>query len=257
MSLRRSAALARHEFRVLRTDPSTPIFLILVPLLMMAFMKPLFRLALVGEGIGGANGSEQAVPGLAVMFAAFFVGFVGFSFFRDHGWGMWERLRASPAGAVDIMVGKVVPPLVVSLLQLATLFVIGGALFDLEIRGSAWAVAVVCAALAVCLLAFGVAMTALSRTAQQLNALGSLGGFIFAALGGSLVPMAVMPEWAQHAAPATPTYWAMRGFRSVIIEGGGMGDVALPALVLMGFTALFVIVASVKFRFEQTKVYWG
>lgn len=71
-------------------------------------------------------------------------------------------------------------------------------------------------------------MTAISRTAQQLNAIGSLGGFVFAALGGSLVPTAVMPAWAQHMGPATPTDWAMRGFRSVIIGGGGMGDVLSP-----------------------------
>jgi ABC-2 type transport system permease protein len=257
VSLRRSAALARHEFRVLRTDPSTPIFLILMPLLMMAFMKPLFRLALVGEGVAGANGSEQAVPGLAVMFAAFFVGFIGFSFFRDHGWGMWERLRASSASSFEIMIGKVLPPLAVSLAQIATLFIVGGLIFDLRIRGSIAAVAVVCVALSVCLLAFGIAMTAVTRTAQQLNALGSLGGFIFAALGGSLVPIAVMPAWAQHAGPATPTYWAMRGFRSVIIGGGGMGDVLLPAVVLAGFTVLFVAVAALKFRFEESKVYWG
>ena len=71
MSPRRSAAIARHEFRVLIDDPSIIVLLLGMPLLMMAFMKPLFRLSLAAEGFSGANGADQAVPGMAVMFAAF------------------------------------------------------------------------------------------------------------------------------------------------------------------------------------------
>jgi hypothetical protein len=39
VSLRASLAIIRHEFRVMFTDPSTLLFLLIMPLLMVALMR--------------------------------------------------------------------------------------------------------------------------------------------------------------------------------------------------------------------------
>lgn len=257
MSPRRSAAIAKHEFRILKDDPSTVMFLLVMPLIMMAFLKPVFRLALNSEGFSGANGAEHAVPGMAVMFVAFSAGYIGFGFFREHGWGTWERLRASQASSLDIMAGKLAPNLLIFTAQLLLLFLAGIVLFDLVITGSAAALVAVSIALVLCLLAFGMALTAYSRTAQQLNAFGSIGSMLLITLGGALAPLAVMPGWAQAVAPLTPTYWAMEAYRSVILEEGGLSDVALPIVILLAFGAVLAVIAALKFRFEETKIYYG
>ena len=255
--LRRSRALAAHEFRIAFADPSALIFLLVMPLLMMAFMKPLFRLSLAAEGVAGANGSEQAVPGMAVMFAAFGAGFAGFSFFREHGWGTWERLRASAASPMEIVGGKLVPPLAVSVLQILLLFVLGVVLFGLAIPGSMVGLVMVAIALALSLVAFGVAITAVSSTIQQLNVFANLGGMVFATLGGALTPLSVMPDWVETVAPATPTFWAMEGFRAVILDGAGVLDVLPEVVALVAFAAGFGAIAVTRFRFDETKVYYG
>lgn len=257
MSWRASAAIARHELRILRTDPSTAIFLVVMPLGMAALMQGLFAGALQAQGVTNATGAEFAVPGMAVSFAAFGVGYAGFAFFRDHGWGTWDRLRATPAGSLDILAGKVLPAVGVTIAQVGLLLVLGGPLFGLQVTGSWWALAILVVVLALCLNAFGVAVTAVARTSQQLNALGSIGGMALAMFGGSFVPYSAMPGWAQTIAPAMPTYWAMRGFRSVILESGGMADVVLPSLVMLAIGAAFAILAATRFRFEDTKVYYG
>jgi preprotein translocase subunit Sss1 len=59
-------------------DPGSLISLTLMPLVMMAFLKPLARLALTNEN-PGANGSEYTVPAMTTLFAFFLVGFVGFA----------------------------------------------------------------------------------------------------------------------------------------------------------------------------------
>lgn len=257
MSPSRSAAIARHEFRVMFDDPSTLVFLVGMPLLMMAFMKPLFELSLVAEGFVGANGAEQAVPGMAAMFAGFSAGFAGFSFFREHGWATWERLRASAASTVEIMTGKLLPTFVVAAVQLLGLFALGVVLFDLEISGSVVALTVVSVALSLALLSFGVAVTALSRTSQQLNAFVNVGGLVFATLGGALTPLSVMPGWVQDIAPITPTYWAMESYRTILLEAGGLDDIVGNAVVMVLFAAGFATIAVTKFRFEDSKIYWG
>ncbi len=233
MSLRNSYAILRHELRVMWTDPSTVIFVVAMPLVMVALMKQLFATALRAEGFGNANGSEFAVPAMAVGFAAFGVGYAGFTFFRDHGWGTWDRLRATPASSVDIMVGKVLPTVGVMFVQLGLLFVLGGPLFGLEVTG------------------------AVTRTMNQLSAVGSVGGMAMAMLGGAWVPVATMPGWAQAVAPFLPTYWAMQGFRGVILEGKGVPGVIVPVLVMAGFGLLYTVIAAARFRFEDTKVYFG
>lgn len=257
MSPRTSGAIIRHEFRVMLTDPSTVVFVVMMPLLMTALMKRLFAAALTSEGFAGANGSEFAVPGMAVGFAAFGVAFAGFSFFRDHGWGTWDRLRATQATSVELIAGKVVPTVAVTLAQLGLLFALGGPLFDLRVTGSVLALAPVVVVLALSLTTFGMAVTAVARTMQQLNAIGSVGGFAMAMIGGAWVPVSSMPGWAQAIAPAMPTYWAMEAFRSVILEGGGLADVVTPVLTLVGFGVLFTVLAAARFRFEETKAYYG
>jgi len=256
MSPRASAAIARHEFRVMRTDPATILFVIVMPVVLVALMQRLFQGVLTAEGVVGATGAEFAVPGMAVSFVAFNAGYTGLTFFRDHGWGTWERLRAT-ASPGDILAGKVAPSVALSVAQMLILFGLAVPLFDFHVSGSWLALAVVVLALSLCLNAFGVAITAVSRTSQRLNAISSAGGLVLATMGGAFVPIPAMPGWAQAVAPALPTYWAMRGLRGVILDGGGLGSIALPVAALLGFAALFVVLAAARFRFDETKAYWG
>jgi ABC-2 type transport system permease protein len=82
------------------------------------------------------------------------------------------------------------------------------------------------------------------------------GMVLFGAIGGALVPLSVLPGWARAIAPVTPTYWVMRGFRAVILDGRGLGAVAGPVVVLLSMAALFAVVALRRLRFDETKIAW-
>ena len=257
MPTRASWAIFRHEMRVLLTDPSTAIFVIAMPLLMVALTKELFASSLRAQGYADANGADFGVPGMAVAFAAFGVGYSGFTFFRDHGWGTWDRLRATPASSADILLGKIAPNVIVSIAQLGLLFMLGGPLFGVEVRGSWPALWLLIVVLALALSAFGMLVTAVAKSMNQLNAVGSVGGTALALLGGAWVPVEAMPGWAEAAAPALPTYWAMEGFRGVILDGNGLDQALLPAVLIAGFGVLFTALAGWRFRFEESKSYFG
>jgi ABC-2 type transport system permease protein len=243
--------------KALADDPGSLVFLLLMPLLMMAIMTPLFELSLQAQGFAGANGAEQAVPGMAAMFATFTASFAGFTFFREHGWHTWDRLRASQATTPDIMIGKLTPTLVIAVVQMTALFVLGVILLDLVIAGSLTALAMIVVAFSVAMVSFGMAITALSRTSLQLNTFSNLFGIVFAGIGGALVPIAVLPEWVQSVARFVPTYWAMQGFLDVILQGSGVADVIVPTFALFAFTVVFALIAAFKFRIEETKVYYA
>ena len=257
MSGKRVMAIIRHELRLVGRDPFPVVVLVLFPVLAMLFLKPAFKLALVADGYRGANGSEQVVPGQAVLNAFFIVSMTSFAFFSEYGWNTWERLRASAASSTEIIIGKALPRLAMSLTGFVVIFAIGIPLLDLHSRGPLVAAIPLVVALAICLVMLGVVVTALARTVQQANAFAMVGLVLFGAIGGALVPINVLPAWARTIAPVTPTYWAMRGFRSVILDGTDVSGVLLPVAVLLAMSAVFAVVSLAKFRFDDTKTSWA
>ena len=255
--MRRSLAICRHDLRVMRQDVASLAVMIVMPVVLISFMRPVFKDVIAAAGYEGASGAEHAVPGLTLMFAMFLVSFISFSFFREHQWGTWERLRASPARPIEIMAGKVLPSLGLMLVQMLSLFAIGRLLFGLQVRGSVVGLVVVVFVYALFLVALGVAITSVCKTVNQTNTLINVGAFVLAGVGGAMAPISALPGWIERIAPAVPTYWAMRGLRGVILEGDGLTSVIAPVLVLGAFTAAATALALMRFRFEETKLSWA
>ncbi|MDQ1433857.1 MAG: type transport system permease protein [Actinomycetota bacterium] len=256
-SRRRLGSIVAHELRLARHDPVSILVLLVFPVITIAFLKPAFRPALVEGGFTHANGAEHVVPGQAVMSAFFIVSLVTFSFFSEHGWATWDRLRASRATSFEIIAGKSLPRVAIAIAQLCVLLVAGVLVFGLHIRGNGYALAPLIVTFSVCLVLLGVAVTAVCRTAQEAGAFAYLGMVLFGAIGGAFVPFDLLPAWARAIAPLTPTYWAMRGMRSVVLDGQSLGGVALPCAALAGMSVIFAFVARRRLRFDETKSGWA
>jgi ABC-2 type transport system permease protein len=96
-----------------------------------------------------------------------------------------------------------------------------------------------------------------ARTLQQVNVIANLGSIVIAGLGGALVPLSLLPDWVRTMAPASPAYWAMRGFRSVLLERGGMSDVVLPFVVLGAWSIVFLGLALARLRRADMPLAWA
>lgn len=249
--------VARREVRLLVQDPMPLILLLAVPLAILAFLKPVLFIALIIEGYPGTNGSEQAVPGAAATFSLLLAGLVGLSFFREHGWGIWDRLRASPATAGHILAGKLLPLYGFALVQAAWIFAVGFAVFGLRARGPVIALVVLTVAAAAAHLALGLLVVAFARTIQQVNALANLGAALLAGFGGAIVPAYLLPGWVRAVGPFTPTHWVMRGYRAVILDGRGLDGVWEPSLVLLLFAAALAVAALARLSVEEVKSFWA
>ena len=109
--------------------------LLVFPVITIAFLKPALQPALVQAGYPNATGAEQVVPGQAVMSAFFLVSLVTLAFFAEHGWGTWDRLRASPATSLEIVVGKALPRVAIGIVELVV--VLGAGVRALRLSTSA------------------------------------------------------------------------------------------------------------------------
>jgi ABC-2 type transport system permease protein len=253
----RSVAIARNELRVMRRDPLPLVVLIVMPLVMAPLFATTFRAALIVSGHPHASGADFAIPGQAVQFAFFLAPFTAFLFFREHAWKTWLRLRSSPASSAEIMIGKAAPMLALGLVQILVLLLFGRVVLGLHLHGEAFAVCAVEILYVGCAVAFGIALTALLRTSQQVNAFGFLCATLMAALGGALVPLNTLPAWTRRLAPITPQYWAMRATHDLILDGKPAGSIVAPVVALALFTAVFIAIALRRLRFDDTKIGWS
>jgi ABC-2 type transport system permease protein len=85
----------------------------------------------------------------------------------------------------------------------------------------------------------------------------NLGAMALGGLGGGFVPVESLPDWIEPVAPISPVYWAMKGYRSAILDGGGVGDVLGPLAVLVAFTAVFAGIALWRLELDAPKRTWG
>lgn len=251
-------AVAKLQLRIIKNDPSFLIIMFVMPLVVMPLFKRTMGLSLMASGFEGANGAEQVVPGQVVLFGFFVAGSVGFSLYREHGWKTWDRLRASAAPSWALLLGFALPWFVIHLAYQILLFVVGALALGLRLNGgSPIAAILVMAAYATCLISLLLLLSATFRTVNQLNAFQNVGAMSMGGLGGALVPLEQLPDFAQRIAPITPTYWAMDGHRTVFLEAGGISDVAVPVVVLLAASAVLGLAAMARFRADETKEFFA
>jgi ABC-2 type transport system permease protein len=252
LSFRRSLAIARQDLRVLRRDPFPVVVLVVLPLVLVPFLKPAFHLALTLEPGPDDSGAGQAVPGMAVTFAFFLVGNASNGFFREHAWRTWDRLRAG-AATTEIVLGKLAVPYLQALIQFCLVFGVGAVFLGLQVRGSWPAMIGIALTYSLFLVLLGVLVTAVCRTYVQVYAVTYVGALVFAGFAGALVPHSLLPPWAQALAPLIPAYWAMDGYRAAITGSDG----ALTAIVvLLGFSVVVGTAGVLLLRTDETKIAW-
>lgn len=261
MSLRRTggrtAVLFRQNVALLLRDPAPIVLTTAMPLILIAFLKGTGAAVLQQQGLTGVNGTEVVVPGQVVMWAFFGVAFLATAFFSEHRWGTWDRLRASAARPVEVLLGKMLPSTLLVLVQMSILFAIGVVAFGMEVTGSVAGLGLMVGVSTAFMTALAMLMVATLRTANQVMALVNLSAMVLAGIGGAFAPVEALPGWAQTIAPLSPAYWMIDGFRGVVLEGASLAATLRPAAVVLAITIGVSAVALWRFRFTDEKVWEG
>ncbi len=253
-----TAAVSRLQLRLLMRDPVFLIVMFGMPLAIMPLMRETMGLALGASGYAGADGAEQVVPGQMILFGFFVAGSTAFSLFREHGWRTWDRLRASPASPRSLLAGFAIPWTGIHTLFQITLLASGAVFFGLRLDGgSPVALLLLVVSFAFCVVSIVLLGAATFRTVNQVQALVNIGAMVMGGIGGALVPIELLPGWAQGLAPFTPHYWAMEGHLSLFLESGGLGDIWPSLVVLTTIGVVASALATIRFRADETKEFFA
>jgi len=192
----------------------------------------------------GAVRYQVLVPSYTVMFAFFLVLSVGWLFVAERKHGTLARLRAAPLTRGQILMGKLLPCLAVSLIQGFFLLLAGRLIFGMTwgSRPELLIPVVICTSVAAVGLA--VLVASIARTETQVAVYGTLLVLVLGGVSGSLMPRDLMPEKMKTASLATPHAWALDAYAQLLATPNPDPTViATACAVLLGFGAAFTALA--------------
>jgi ABC-2 type transport system permease protein len=168
------------------------------------------------------NGDEKsnvgiihAVAGTAVMMLMFSVASLGASMLDEKNEGTLKRLLYSPLAPTSLLFGKVISTILVSIAQLLVMFTFSCMVFGLQIEGHLPGLLIMVLATAFAVTSFGIFLASVAKTRAQVQGLATLIVLAMSAIGGSMIPLFVMPEWMQNIGVVSINYWSIQGFYDV------------------------------------------
>ncbi len=164
--------------------------------------------------------------------------------------GTLRRLLTTPTSKATFLLGTITGQVVMALIQMSLLILFG--MFVLQVQWGndplALFVLLTCAALAAG--AIGTTMGTFIKSEGQASGLSIMMGMVMALLGGCWYPLELFPAAVQNIVKIFPTTWAMQGLLDLVLRGGGLMDILLESVVLLGFAGVFFTIGILRFRYE-------
>jgi ABC-2 type transport system permease protein len=189
------------------------------------------------------------VPGIAAMLLVIVTTITSaMGLAREREMGTLEQVLVTPIRPLFLLLGKMLPFVVIGLLDVMLLVGVGTWLFDIPIRGSP--AVFLFATLLYLMTTLGVGLLISTVSANQQQAF--LGGFLFAMpaiiLSGVMTPIRAMPDWLQLVTRLNPLRYFVEVMRGVLLRGAGFADLwpQLVALAVLGGAILAI--ATARFR---------
>jgi ABC-type multidrug transport system permease subunit len=214
------------------------------------------------EGFGlpkrGAIRYQILVPSYTVMFSYFLVLTVGWLFASERRQGTLKRLRAAPLTKGQILLGKLFPCYVLSIVQAVFLLLAGKVVFGMRWGPDTWSIgkqvlmlAPVIATTSLAAMGLALLIASIARTEAQVAIIGTPLVLVLAGMSGCLMPRDLMPELMKQVSLITPHAWSLEAYLQLMISPTPEIDrVMIACAVLIGFGLGFLALAWKLLRLD-------
>jgi ABC-2 type transport system permease protein len=208
------------------------------PLLTVASRAP--------EGEEAADVDELFFPRIAAWMVLFAVTLNAQSIVEERRRGTLERLLTTRATTRDILAGKFLGNYLRGALQIVVLFAVAVVAFDFFTLGSFLRSLAFGAVMLLAISGLGLLVAAIARTPDQATTISVFGTMLMALFGGTFLT-GELGEVFGIVRKLTVTHWMNTGFDRIIIDGGGLLDVATSIAVMLGIFAVSVVASALLF----------
>ncbi len=199
-------------------------------------------------------GLIQAVAGIAVIMLLFSVTARGTSLLTEKQSGTLKRLLTLPISPYQILTGKLIYSIVISMVQLFTMFAFAGVVFGLNLGLNIPGMILLMFATAFACSSFGIFIASISTSHKQSELIAIIIILIMSTLGGSMIPLYIMPEFMSKLAVFTINYWSIQGFYDIFWRQLPTTSIILDCGILFAIGAVMIIISLFLYKYNLRKL---
>ncbi len=168
---------------------------------------------------------------------------------RERERGTFETLAASPVLAAEILLGKLIPYLVIGMLDVLTTVIVGAVVFHVYVAGSVELLLACAVIFLLCALGLGLFISTIFPT-QQLAMVGAIVATLLPSLllSGFAFPIRNMPLFLKIISNIVPATHFLVVARGIYLKGIGFGVIWPQVAALTAFAALILTLSVRRFR---------
>jgi ABC-2 type transport system permease protein len=197
------------------------------------------------EGVTAYN----IVPGLlGTILTMTMVLMTGLAVTRERERGTFENLLSTPALPIEVMTGKIVPYIMIGLIQVTLILLAARFIFNVPMHGSLLVLFGVVFIFIAANLSLGITFSTLAR--NQLQAMQMTFFFFLPSilLSGFMFPFRGMPEWAQAIGNLLPLTHFLLLVRGVLLKGSGLDQLWPQVWPIVVFMAVVIGIGLLFYR---------
>ncbi|MBT3382402.1 MAG: ABC transporter permease [Prolixibacteraceae bacterium] len=168
---------------------------------------------------------------------------------REKELGTMEILLVSPLKPVHIIVGKVIPYFLLSIVNAFVIIIIGKVVFGVPITGSFILLMLETILFILMALCLGILISTAAKN-QMVAMFISMIGLLLPTImiSGFMFPIENMPEVLQWFSHIMPARWYITIIRGIMLKGIGITFIWKETLILLGMTLFFIALSVKKFK---------
>ena len=174
--------------------------------------------------------------------------FTGVAIVRERERGYLEVLITTPISSWELMAGKLLPYVLIGLIQTTLILTVGVRVFDVPINGSVLDLYLAAALFIAATLTLGLLISTLVKSQMQAFQLSFMTLLPSILLSGFVFPFDGMPPLAQAIAQVLPLTHFVEIIRGILLRGAPLSAMGLPAAKLCVFLAVTLAIATRRFH---------
>lgn len=189
------------------------------------------------------------LPGILVILVTA-IGFLlaGLNMVREKEIGTIEQINVTPVRKYQFIASKMIPFLIIGLVDLALGLSIGKLAFNIPFEGSIFTMFLCASIFLVAVLALALFISTFSSTQQQYMFVAFFFMIVFILMSGIFTPMESMPKWAQDFDLINPVAYLIKINRMVMLKGSGLSDISGEIYSLVIIAVAFSSLAVWRYR---------
>ena len=158
--------------------------------------------------------------------------------------GISDRLMLGPMGALSLLTGKFLFLTLIGFIQAAIIVAVASVFFNVPIISLLYSLGLACLGSAMLAAGLALLVAALCHSQPQMHTVSTFIVLLFSAVGGSMVPRFMMPDWLQTLGQMTPNFWSIEAFYGILARGQSVSELWPVWCVLYGGAALSLVIAA-------------